>query len=200
MPWARGYAVCVLCAPRTVIPVFPPGWSAESQTHSLPEGGPPAKAVCGLCPGSYPGGGGGADELMWKLGAAWFLSRSWTRPQTPCSFECWETVGALVLRIHMQMLKPRRATGAGVCRILVPCPGVEPAPPPLEAQSLNLWTTRGVPRQAFWWQRRVRILSSWMDSCGPRDLRGRCRLGTPACLSGHRRNGEKASRNRLCRV
>lgn len=71
VPWARECAVCALCAPRTVTPGFPPGWSAESQTHSLPEGGPPAKAVCGLCPGSCPGGGGGADELMWKLGVAW---------------------------------------------------------------------------------------------------------------------------------
>ena len=29
--------------------------------------------------------------------------------------------------------------------ILVPQPGVEPAPPALEAQSLNHWTTREVP-------------------------------------------------------
>lgn len=54
------------------------------------------------------------NDLMWKLGVAWccfvvwFSSRSWTRPQTPCSSECWETVGALVLRIHVQMLKPRK--------------------------------------------------------------------------------------------
>ena len=28
---------------------------------------------------------------------------------------------------------------------LVPQPGIEPAPPALEARSLNLWTTRKVP-------------------------------------------------------
>ena len=31
---------------------------------------------------------------------------------------------------------------------LLPCqPGIEPVPPALEAQSLNHWTTREVPRQ-----------------------------------------------------
>lgn len=74
VPWARGCAVCVPCAPRTVTPVSPPGRSAESQTRSLPEGGPPAKAVCGPCPGSCPEGGGGTQmtscgSWVW-LGAA----------------------------------------------------------------------------------------------------------------------------------
>jgi len=31
------------------------------------------------------------------------------------------------------------------CEILVPQPGIELAPPALEAQSLNGWTTREVP-------------------------------------------------------
>ena len=31
------------------------------------------------------------------------------------------------------------------CGMLVPQPGVEPAPPAVEAQSLNHWTTREVP-------------------------------------------------------
>ena len=31
------------------------------------------------------------------------------------------------------------------CGILAPCPGIEPAPSALEAQSLNHWTTREVP-------------------------------------------------------
>ena len=31
-------------------------------------------------------------------------------------------------------------------KILVPRPGTEPMPPALEAQSLNPWTTREVPR------------------------------------------------------
>ena len=31
------------------------------------------------------------------------------------------------------------------CGILVPPPGIEPAPPAVEAQALNFWTTRGVP-------------------------------------------------------
>ena len=30
--------------------------------------------------------------------------------------------------------------------ILVPCPGIRPVPPEVEAQSLNRWTTREVPR------------------------------------------------------
>ena len=33
------------------------------------------------------------------------------------------------------------------CGILVPQPGIEPMPPALEVQSLNHWTTRGVPFQ-----------------------------------------------------
>ena len=32
------------------------------------------------------------------------------------------------------------------CGILVPQPGTKPAPPAVEAQSLNHWTTREVPR------------------------------------------------------
>ena len=32
------------------------------------------------------------------------------------------------------------------CRILVPRPGIEPVSPAVEAQSLNHWTTREVPR------------------------------------------------------
>ena len=32
-----------------------------------------------------------------------------------------------------------------VCGILVPRPGITPAPPALEAQSLNYWTAREVP-------------------------------------------------------
>ena len=32
-----------------------------------------------------------------------------------------------------------------VCGIFVPQPGIEPAAPVLEAQSLNHWTTREVP-------------------------------------------------------
>ena len=32
-------------------------------------------------------------------------------------------------------------------RILVPRPGIEPAPPAVEAQSLNCWTTREVPEK-----------------------------------------------------
>ena len=35
------------------------------------------------------------------------------------------------------------------CRILVPRPGIEPAPPAMKAQSLNHWTTREVPPHGF---------------------------------------------------
>ena len=35
------------------------------------------------------------------------------------------------------------------CGILVPQPGIEPVPPAVEAQSLNHWTSREVPRQGF---------------------------------------------------
>ena len=33
--------------------------------------------------------------------------------------------------------------------ILVPLPGIEPAPPAVEAQSLNHWTAREVPDGSF---------------------------------------------------
>ena len=39
---------------------------------------------------------------------------------------------------------PRRAA----CGILVPQPGIKPAPPAVEAQSLNHWTAREVPSEA----------------------------------------------------
>ena len=35
--------------------------------------------------------------------------------------------------------------GSGVCRILVPWPGIKPVPPAAEAWSLNHWTAREVP-------------------------------------------------------
>lgn len=35
------------------------------------------------------------------------------------------------------------------CAILVPWPGIEPASPALEAQCLNHWTTREVPKSQF---------------------------------------------------
>ena len=35
--------------------------------------------------------------------------------------------------------------GRTACGILVPRPGIEPAPPAVEAQSLNRWTTREFP-------------------------------------------------------
>ena len=34
--------------------------------------------------------------------------------------------------------------GHAACGVLVPQPGIEPAPPALEAQSFNHWTTREV--------------------------------------------------------
>ena len=39
--------------------------------------------------------------------------------------------------------------GHATCRILVPWPWMEPVPPTAEAQSLNHWTTREVPTDAF---------------------------------------------------
>ena len=35
------------------------------------------------------------------------------------------------------------------CGILVPRPGLEPVPPPVEARSLNHWTGREVPENFF---------------------------------------------------
>ena len=35
------------------------------------------------------------------------------------------------------------------CGILVPGPGIEPAPPAVEARGLNHWTAREVPRPPF---------------------------------------------------
>ena len=39
--------------------------------------------------------------------------------------------------------------GCVACRILVPLPGIKPAPPAVEAQSLNHGTTREVPRETL---------------------------------------------------
>ena len=39
--------------------------------------------------------------------------------------------------------------GYPTCGILVPQPGIEPAPPTLEVQSLNCWTPREVPQDFF---------------------------------------------------
>ena len=35
------------------------------------------------------------------------------------------------------------------CWILVPRPGIKPAPPAVEARSLNYWTAREFPRYSF---------------------------------------------------
>ena len=41
-------------------------------------------------------------------------------------------------------IQPFGGKEAGTCRILVPQQGVKPAPPALEAWSLNPWTTRDI--------------------------------------------------------
>ena len=59
------------------------------------------------------------------------------------------------------------------CGILVPWTGIKPAPPALEAQSLNHWTARGVPRCSVKWRRQSsKEYLVWYSSCR-RDLR-RC--------------------------
>ena len=35
------------------------------------------------------------------------------------------------------------------CRILVPCPGIQPPSPAVDVQSLNHWTAREVPSPIF---------------------------------------------------
>ena len=35
------------------------------------------------------------------------------------------------------------------CEILVPLPGIEPAPPTVKVHSVNHWTTREVPKDSF---------------------------------------------------
>ena len=44
-----------------------------------------------------------------------------------------------------------------VCGILVPRPGIKPMPPAVEAQSLNHWTSREVPRDFFFTFKRKKI-------------------------------------------
>ena len=39
--------------------------------------------------------------------------------------------------------------GYPTCGILIPQPGIELAPPALEAQSLNCWTPRELPQDCF---------------------------------------------------
>ena len=39
------------------------------------------------------------------------------------------------------------------CGILVPWPGVEPVPPKVEAQRLNHWTAKEVPKYLYFWNR-----------------------------------------------
>ena len=55
---------------------------------------------------------------------------------------------------------------SAACGILVPQQGIEPAPPALEAQSLNHWTTREVPQNVhFQWSLDIRWLPpSWQNS------------------------------------
>ena len=48
------------------------------------------------------------------------------------------------------------------CRILVPRPGIEPAPPAVEAQHLNHWTTREVPDLGF---KRITLAVLFMTGC-----------------------------------
>ena len=51
------------------------------------------------------------------------------------------------LKIKLHFLVFRSYPGA--CEFLVPQPGIEPAPPALEVQSLNHWTTWEAPRCSF---------------------------------------------------
>ena len=51
------------------------------------------------------------------------------------------------------------------CRILVPWPGIEPAPPALEARSLNHWTTREVPYFIFWKIYPYTFYVEWGKNC-----------------------------------
>ena len=51
-----------------------------------------------------------------------------------------------IITFHKAQQKGRHFFEFMVCRILIPWPGIKPAPPALEARSLNHWNTRGVPR------------------------------------------------------
>ena len=55
---------------------------------------------------------------------------------------------------------------SAACRIFIPGPGIEPGTPAVEAQSLNRWTSREIPRIFhFDWQYRMVALSltSWVQ-------------------------------------
>ena len=64
---------------------------------------------------------------------------------------CW---GFQAWFLHLYSFFGRTARFAG----LVPQPRVEPAPPALEAQSHNCWTTRAVPGLFRFWLLRIMLL------------------------------------------
>ena len=49
-----------------------------------------------------------------------------------------------------------------LCKILVPCPGIEPAPPALQVWRLNYWTDREFPKPIFLYSDFiVKIYKNW---------------------------------------
>ena len=57
-----------------------------------------------------------------------------------------EPSGLLSMGVAQSWTRLKRLSSSSrACRILVPQGGIEPVPPAVEAQSLNLWATREVP-------------------------------------------------------
>ena len=87
-----------------------------------------------------------SDSVIMGTGsvALWDLPRSGIKPVSPAlvgRFFTTEPPGKFSL-----FLKICFWSCCIACRILVPQPGMEPMPPAMEAQDLNHWTARKVPR------------------------------------------------------
>ena len=84
-----------------------------------------------------------------------------TFPSSPlCPFCCWRMGWSFCLFL---IFWPHHAA----CGILVPWPGIEPAPPAVEAWSLNYWTAREVPGWAglMWNFVPTEPMCSWWRDC-----------------------------------
>ena len=69
------------------------------------------------------------------------------------------------------------------CGLLIPRPGIEPVPPAVEAQNLNHWTTREVPKPGIFdsrWQREGRVVADEPRKWQPEQRRAGSTTELPA--------------------